>query len=60
MQISGDKAGSARLFSTEAEAKAYAARASKQGDASTVVGTVVLQSATQANTQFFTEAYEGG
>jgi hypothetical protein len=60
VEISGDKAGSARLFSTEAKAKAYAAGASKQGDATTVVGTVVLQSATQADTQFFTEAYEGG
>ena len=57
--ISGDKAGSARLFSTEAEAKAYADQASEQGDATTVVGTVVLQSTTQEDTQFFTDAYEG-
>ncbi len=60
VEISGDKAGSARLFSTEAQAKAYAGRASKQGDATTVVGTVVFQSTTRANTQFFADAYEGG
>ena len=60
VEVSGDKAGSARLFSTEAEAKAYADRASEQGDATTVVGTVVLQSATKEDTQFFVDAYEGG
>jgi hypothetical protein len=60
VEISGDKAGSARLFSTEAEAKAYANRASEKGDATTVVGTVVLQSTTREDTQFFTDAYEGG
>ena len=59
VEISGDKAGSARLFTTEGQAKAYAARASKQGDATTVVGTVVFQSTTGANTQFFADAYEG-
>ena len=59
--ISGAKTGSARVFSTEAEAKAYAGRASEQGGAKTVVvGTVVLQSTTQGNAQFFADAYEGG
>jgi hypothetical protein len=57
--ISGDKAGSARLFSTEADAKAYADQASELDDATTVVGTVVLQSTSQENTQFFVDAYEG-
>ncbi len=60
VDISGDKAGTARLFSTEADAKAYADRASEQGDATTVVGTVVLQSTTQEDAQFFADAYEGG
>ena len=59
VEVSGDKAGSARLFSTEAEAKAYADRASEQGEEATVVGTVVLQSTTQGDTQFFVDAYEG-
>jgi hypothetical protein len=60
VDISGDKAGTARLFSTEADAKAYADRASEQGDATTVVGTVVFQSTTQEDAQFFADAYEGG
>lgn len=60
VQISGDKAGSARLFSTEAKAKTYSARASGQGAATDVVGTVVFQSTTQDDTQFFVNAYEGG
>ena len=58
--ISGGKAGSARLFSTEADAKAYADQASEQGAATTVVGTVVLQSTSPGDTQFFVDAYEGG
>ena len=57
VDISGDKAGSARLFSTEAAAKTYADRASEQGDATTVVGTVVFQSTTQEDAQFFADAY---
>ena len=60
VDISGDKAGSGRLFSTEADAKAYAHQASEQGDATVVVGTVVFQSTTQEDAQFFADAYEGG
>ena len=53
VDISGAKAGSARLFSTEADAKAYADRASEQGDATIVVGTAVFQSTTKEDAQFF-------
>ena len=60
VQISGDKRGSARSFATEAEAKAYARGVEKDGAKTTIVGTVVLQAATQADADFFADAYEGG
>jgi hypothetical protein len=60
VDITGDKTGTARLFSNSAKAEAYAKQAKKTGDATTTVGTVVLQSASQEDTDFFAEAYEGG
>jgi hypothetical protein len=56
--ITGDKQGSARLFATQAEAKNYAAEVAKEGDKTTVVGTVVFQADSQANADFFADAYE--
>jgi hypothetical protein len=56
--ITGDKQGSARLFATQAEAKDYAAKVAKEGDKTTIVGTVVFQADTQANAEFFADAYE--
>ncbi len=56
--ISGDKQGSARAFATQAEAKDYAAEVANQGDKTTIVGTVVFQADTQADADFFADAYE--
>src|SRR5262245_49674182 len=41
VEISGDRAGSARLFSSSSKAAAYAERAESSGDATSTVGTVV-------------------
>jgi hypothetical protein len=60
VDINGDKAGSARLFSSSAKADAYEKQAEKTGDAATTVGTVVFQSASQEDADFFAQAYEGG
>ena len=48
------------LSATEAEAKKYADEVAKEGDKTTIVGTVVLQAPTQDNADFFADAYEGG
>ena len=60
VNITGDKTGTARLFSSSAKADAYAKQAEKNGAATTTVGTVVLQSDSQDGADFFAEAYEGG
>ena len=60
VNITGDKAGSARLFSSSADAEAYAKRAENSGDSTSTVGTVVIQSTSQEDADFFAEAYEGG
>ena len=60
VNITGDKTGTARLFSSSSKASAYAKQAEKSGASTTTVGTVVLQSASQEDTDFFAEAYEGG
>ena len=60
VNITGDKTGTARLFSSSSKANAYAKQAEKSGASTTTVGTVVLQSASQEDTDFFAEAYEGG
>ncbi len=58
--IKGDKAGSARSFASEAKAREYADQVTADGDKVTIVGTVVLQAGTQADADFFAQAYEGG
>jgi len=60
VDITGDKAGSARLFSSSVKAASYAKRAEKSGDSTSTVGTVVIESASQEDADFFAEAYEGG
>ena len=60
VEISGDRTGTARLFSSSADAEAYAKRAEKSGDSTSTVGTVVIQSTSQEDADFFAEAYEGG
>ena len=56
--ITGAKQGSARLFATQAEARNYAAEVAKDGDKTTVVGTVVFQADDQGDADFFADAYE--
>jgi hypothetical protein len=56
--ITGAKQGSARAFATQAEAKDYAAEVAKEGDKTTIVGTVVFQADTQDDADFFADAYE--
>jgi hypothetical protein len=60
LDISGDKSGAARSFATEAEAQEYADEVAKDGDKTTIVGTVVLEVPGQADADFFADAYEGG
>ena len=60
VDITGDKTGTARLFSTQAKAEAYVKQAEKTGDVTTTVGTAVFQSDSQEDADFFAEAYEGG
>ena len=59
VKISGDKSGSARSFGSKAKASAYADQVSADGDKTTIVGTVVLEAPTQADADFFADAYEG-
>jgi hypothetical protein len=60
VSISGSKSGSGRLFSDEEKAKAYADDAAGGDDKTKVVGTVVFTAPTQADADFFADAYEGG
>jgi hypothetical protein len=60
VSISGDKSGAARSFATQAEAQEYADEVAQDGDTTTTVGTVVFQAPTQADADFFADAYEGG
>ena len=60
-RISGDKSGTALLFKTEDEAKEYADGVADSGDDKTAtVGTVVFVAPTQADADYFADAYEGG
>jgi hypothetical protein len=59
VDIKGDKSGSARSFATASEAKDYADEASKDGDKTTIVGTVAFRAGTQTDADFFAQAYEG-
>jgi hypothetical protein len=60
-RITGSKSGTALLFKTEGEAKDYADKVAQSGDDKTVtVGTVLFVAPTQADADFFADAYEGG
>jgi hypothetical protein len=59
IDISGDKSGTARLFASQQEADDYVKRAAKAGGETATVGTVVFQSGSQADAEFFADAYEG-
>ena len=60
-KVTGDKSGTALLFKTAGEAKDYADKVAQGGDMkTTTVGTVVFTAATQADADFFADAYEGG
>ena len=61
VQITGHKSGTALLFSTEEKANAHADEVEQASDDSTtVVGTAVFRAPTQADANFFADAYEGG
>ena len=60
-KVTGDKSGTALLFKTAGEAKDYADKVAQSGDdKTTTVGTVVFTAASQADADFFADAYEGG
>ena len=59
VEIKGDKSGQARSFATASEAQDYAKGASEAGDKTTIVGTVAFRAGTQADADFFAQAYEG-
>jgi hypothetical protein len=59
VDIKGDKSGSARSFPSESKARNYADGVTADGDKVTIVGTVVFQAGTQADADFFAQAYEG-
>jgi hypothetical protein len=56
--ITGAKQGSARLFATKAEAQDYADKVTKNGTKTTVLGALVFQASSQADADFFADAYE--
>lgn len=58
VDISGSKRGRARSFATEGEANDYADELAKNGDRTTIVGTVVFQAPTKDDADFFADAYE--
>jgi hypothetical protein len=59
VKITGSKSGTGLLFGSQAKAKKYST--STSGTAKTaVVGTVVFTADTQADADFFANAYEGG
>ena len=59
VEITGSKSGAARSFTTEAEADDYAGEVRKDGDKTTIVGTVVFQAPSEDDADFFAAAYEG-
>ena len=61
VKITGSKSGTGLLFSSEKQAQAYADDVASSGGGKTkVVGTVVFVAPTQADADFFADAYEGG
>ena len=60
VEITGSQSGTARVFSSEAEAQAYADKVAKQSNEKTmVVVDVVFEGATQQEADAFAAAYEG-
>ena len=61
VKVSGSKSGTARLFSSQAKAKAYAGEVAKAGnEKTTTVGTVVVEAPTKDDVNYIVYAYEGG
>lgn len=61
VKITGSKSGTGLEFSSEKQAQAYADEVASNGDGkTTTVGTVVFVAPTQADADFFADAYEGG
>jgi hypothetical protein len=61
VKITGSKSGTGLLFGSQAKAKNYSLFVLKSGNAKTaIVGTVVFTTDTQADANFFANAYEGG
>jgi len=61
IKITGAKSGTGLLFASKAKASDYSEFVSKSGSAkTTTVGTVVFTADTQADADFFADAYEGG
>jgi hypothetical protein len=61
VKITGSKSGTGLLYSSEKQAQAYADVVASSGDGKTkTVGTVVFVAPTQADADFFADAYEGG
>jgi hypothetical protein len=58
ISVSGDHSGSALLFKSGQEAQAYSKQATKAGDSTKVVGTVVFEADSQADADFLADAYE--
>ena len=58
VEITGSRRGTARSFATEGEANDYADELAKNGDRTTIVGTVVFQAPTKDDADFFADAYE--
>ena len=60
VEISGSQSGTARIFSSKAEAQAYAEKVAKQSDQKTnVVVYAVFEGPTQQEADAFAHAYEG-
>jgi hypothetical protein len=61
VKVTGSKSGTGLLFSSQSKAKSYADFVSASGTAKTsTVGTVVFTGDSQADADFFADAYEGG
>jgi hypothetical protein len=61
VKITGSKSGTGLEFSSGKQAQAYADEVASNGDGkTTTVGTVVFVAPTQADADFFADAYEGG
>ena len=61
VKITGTKSGTGLLYSSEKQAQAYADQVASSGGGKTkIVGTVVFVAPTQADADFFADAYEGG